>query len=640
MANIWKGLIMRYRMAIGLLLTVIITGVFLQTGNHAFINFDDPLYVTENAHIKEGLTGENIVWAFTTTTASNWHPLSWLSHMTDVQLFGLNPRGHHLMSVIIHAASALLLFLLLADITAAPWKSLFVAALFALHPLHVESVAWVAERKDVLSGFFLILTLLLYARYIRKPGTSIYLLTVFSFAAGLMTKPMLVTLPVLLLLLDYWPFKRFQQGQQDKGIAFGRLAVSLIKEKLPFFALSALSSIVTIHAQKIGGAMKSIDVVPVVLRCENALVSYTHYMIKSLWPVNLALLYPFPAAIPLWHVLGSLLFLVIVTAVVFRFRRNHPFLMVGWFWFLITLLPVIGIVQVGGQSMADRYTYIPLIGLFIMIGWGAPELVRNRHNHQLILVVLAGAAIAASTAMTWRQLGYWKDSITLYRHTLDVTTGNYLILNNLGIAMDEQGDHESAIRLYEEALRVYPGSANAHVNLGAVYAHEGDYAHAIDHYGEALRIKPDYVLAIANMGKALASLGRNDEAIARYEQALLLDPDLVDVHLSLAILFLKKGMRDAAGNHYELVLQREPHSVKAPNNMGIALAKEGRFDEAIGYFGQALRIDPLSVEAHFNMGVALARLKKNDEAAEHFSQVLQIKPESVPARRWLETLGK
>jgi tetratricopeptide (TPR) repeat protein len=614
--------------------------VYGQTANHGFIHFDDSVYVTDNPHVKGGITGANIAWAFTATSASNWHPLTWLSHMTDVQLFDLNPRGHHLTSVVMHAASALLISLLLARITAAPWQSLFVAALFALHPLHVESVAWVAERKDVLSCLFWMLTLILYAGYARQRGAGRYMATLACFSIGLMAKPMLVTLPVVLLLLDYWPLERFRPGQDQDGTSAATSVAKLAWEKIPFFLLSALSAAITIHAQHQGGAMKNLDAVPLMLRIGNAMVSYIQYLLKAIWPHDLALLYPIPASIPPWQILGSALLLLAISTATIRCRRSHPYLMVGWLWYLVTLLPVIGLIQVGGQSMADRYTYIPLTGIFIIAAWGANDLLDGWRQRRPVLSILAIAIICALTAATWHQLGYWRDSITLYRHTLAVTRDNYLILNNLGIAMDEQGNHQAAVELYEEALRAWPRSANAHINLGAVYAHEGKFEEAIGHYREALRIQPDYTLAMVDMGKALTSIGRPDEAITQFEQALKLDNGLADAHLNLALLLRKAGRVDEASRHYETVLKLEPYSVKAPNNMGIALAQEGKLAEAAGYFADAVRIDPASVEAHFNLGVALARMNRRDEAIRQFEQVLRLKPDSAAGRGWLEKLGR
>jgi protein O-mannosyl-transferase len=631
---------MRLPIMLCLVLIAVTAGIYFQTGNHQFINFDDTVYVTDNPHVQGGITGGNIAWAFTAVTASNWHPLTWLSHMADVQLFGMDPRGHHLTSVFIHTASALLLFLLLAQITGFVWRSLFVAALFALHPLHVESVAWVAERKDVLSCFFWLLTLLLYARYVRKPSLNRYLLALFSFAAGLMAKPMLVTLPVVLLLLDYWPFNRFRKEPAADDATAGPSLANLFKEKLPFFLLSGLSSAITIYAQHHGGAMKNLDVVPLGLRIENSVVAYANYLGKTIWPHDLAILYPFPPSLPLWQAAGSFLLLALITVMTVWSRRRYPYLLVGWCWFLVTLVPVIGLVQVGGQSMADRYTYIPLIGLFIMAGWLIPELASGWRHRQEILVITAVVIISASAAATWRQLGYWKDSITLFRHTLEVTTGNYLILNNYGIALADRGDLDGAISAYREALRVWPNSSNAHINLGATLARQGKFDEAIGQYTEALRLQPDYALAYANLGKALAGLGRTGEAIGQYEHALKLDPSLADVDLNLAILLMKEGDRDSAIRHYETALRLDPYSPKVPINMGAALAKEGRLAEAADYFSQAIRIDPASVEAQFNLGVALAKQGKADEAARHFSEVLRLRPDAEAARHWLELLQR
>jgi protein O-mannosyl-transferase len=557
--------------------------VFWQVGSHQFINYDDPLYVTNNAHVKAGVTARTIAWAFATTAASNWHPLTWLSHMADVEIFGLNPRWHHLMSVLIHAASTVLLFLLLLKITASPWQCSFAAALFAIHPLHVESVAWVAERKDVLSGFFWMLALLFYSGYAKKPDRIRYAVTLLSFATGLMVKPMLVSLPAVMLLMDYWPLDRFRsealaprhEGHSNVSNPLWRL----LKEKIPFLFLSLVSGLVTIYAQRSGGTMSSLEVVPLVSRVGNTLIAYAKYTGKTIWPQNLAFFYPFPLSIPLWHVIISCALLILISLGTIRLRHRFPYLIVGWLWFLLTLLPVIGLVQVGAQSMADRYTYIPLVGLFIMISWGIPDLLRGLHRRTIILAISASIVITVLSGTTWKQLGYWKDDISLYRHTLGVTSNNYIILTNLGIALAERGDVNAAIQAYEEALRIWPRSATVHVNLGAALADQGKMEEAISHYGEALRLKPGYVLARINWSKAL-------------------------------------------------------------NNRGVAWAQQGKLSEAIGYFSEALRIDPDSVDGHFNLGITLARLNRIDEAEAQFLHVLRLAPGSAEARNWLKKLGR
>jgi tetratricopeptide (TPR) repeat protein len=393
-------------------------------------------------------------------------------------------------------------------------------------------------------------------------------------------------------------------------------------------------------AQKQGGAMKTLDAIPFELRIENAMVAYVRYIGKMIWPQDLALLYPLPSSIPFWQAIGSFLLLVLLSALAIHYLRRYPYIVMGWFWFLVTLAPVIGLVQVGGQSMADRYTYIPLTGLFIIAGWAVPDLLQGWRHRQAILALLAAVVLTASVAVTWRQVGYWKDNLSLHRHTLEITTGNYLILNNYGIALAQEGRLDEAILQYQDALRIWPKSANVHVNLGAALAHQGKYAEAINHYNEALRRIPDYALAHGNLGKALANLGRIDEAIAHYNEALRLNPSLAEVHLNIAILLMQAGMRDEASQHYEAVLRLEPYSVKAPINMGIAMARQGKLDEAAGFFAHALRIDPASVEAHFNLGVVLARQNRVDEAAHHFSEVLRLKPDTDAARRWMEVLKR
>src|SRR5512139_2157727 len=489
-----KGFPMRNAMILCVALIAVTLGVFLQTGDHGFITFDDPGYVTDNPRVKGGVTGGNVGWAFSATAMSNWHPLTWLSHMADVELFGLSPRGHHLVSVFLHVASTALLFFFLAEITGFPWRSLFVAALFALHPLHVESVAWVAERKDVLSGFFWFLTLLLYAGYVKRGGTARYLLALLSFAAWLMAKPMLVTLPVVLLLLDYWPLRRSPLG-------------SLVKEKIPFFALSAASSVITVIAQKQSGAMKTLDAIPLGSRIGNAVIAYAKYIGKMFWPADLAMLYPFPGSIPLWQVSVALLLLVLFSALAFGYLRRHPYLVTGWFWFLATLVPVIGIVQVGGQSMADRYAYLPLTGLFLVLAWGIGDLSQGLPSRREVLAVLAAGVVAASAAATWRQIGYWRDNLTLYRHTLEVTTGNYQILNHYGIALAREGRLDEAIDQYLASLKIDPNRPATHNNLGIAYFRKGMVDHAILRFQMAIALNPDYAEAHTNLGIAYGKKG-------------------------------------------------------------------------------------------------------------------------------------
>lgn len=504
MRNIMKMFpdnVSRHGAGICLALIVIVFAVYIQAGNHAFLNYDDNVYVTGNPNVSDGVTGKGIIWAFTSFDASNWHPLTWISHMVDAELYGMDPRGHHLTSVAIHALSTVLLFLLLLRITGLQWHSSCVAVFFAMHPLHVESVAWVAERKDVLSAFFWFLTLLLYSTYAAQRKRVFYLLALVSFVLGLMAKPMLVTLPLVMLLLDYWPLDRYRTMEYLDGER--RLLKVLVLEKIPFFACALASSIITIFAQHSDGAIKSLGAIPFPLRVENSLIAYVTYIGKIIWPDDLAVLYPIPSSYPFWQVIGSLLVLLLISAATIRARQRYPYLTVGWLWFLVTLVPVIGLIQVGVQSMADRYTYIPSIGLFIMAVWGIPDLLAGIRYRRAILVLLAGAVISAKTAVTWQQVGYWRDNFSLYEHTLEVTTGNYVIHNNLGIAHAKNWNLDAALREFRAAVRINPNYSEAHYNLGITLAMRGELDAAIWELREALRLHPGDTRAKDNLRIAL-----------------------------------------------------------------------------------------------------------------------------------------
>jgi protein O-mannosyl-transferase len=548
----------RTKILLSVVLCAVTLAVFMQTVNHQFINYDDPGYVTSNPLVKGGLTAAGFTWAFTTTAMSNWHPLTWLSHMTDVQLFGLDPRGHHLTSVVIHTASALLLFLLLARITGVLWQSFAVAALFALHPLHVESVAWVAERKDVLSFLLWLLTLLFYSRFVKKLEYRWYFCALLAFIAGLMTKPMLVTLPLVMLLLDYWPFNRCAGRQAPTGTStlLGRysLFLLLVKEKAPFFLLSMLSAVITIYGQHKGGSMASLVKVPVGLRIENALISYIHYIGLMFWPHDLAILYPFPRSFQHWQVIGAGCLLVLISLLVIRCRQRCPYLVTGWFWYLVTLLPVIGLFQVGSQALADRYTYIPLTGLFIACCWLIPELLQGWRHRQALLGILAGVAISALTSVTWHQLGYWKDNLTLYRHTLAVTSGNFLILNNYGAALEEQGRIDDSVAMFRQALGINPDHAEALYNLGRLYLQDMNRPQdALALFARAIAVKPDYVDAYNNLAVAFNHLGQYNDTVRLLDQVSTSFGDRADIHNNLAVAYTLLGTMNAARRELEAV---------------------------------------------------------------------------------------
>jgi len=618
-------------------LVVMILAVYMQAGNHHFLNYDDNAYVTSNPHVANGITGKNIIWAFTSVYAWNWHPITWLSHMVDVEFYGMNPRGHHLTNVAIHSVSSLVLLLFLVRFTGSLWKSSFVAALFALHPLHVESVAWVAERKDVLSALCWFITLFLYSEYVAKLKPTLYILSLFSFVLGLMSKPMLVTLPVVLLLMDFWPLQRYRYEVQEPGLRqlSGR-AIALIKEKIPFFVCSLLSAVVTIYAQNKAVAMESFYAVPFGHNIENALIAYVKYIGKTIWPHDLAVLYPMPLSFPLWQVVCSLLVLLVLTAATIWAARRHPYLAVGWFWFLVTLFPVIGLIQFGMQSMADRYSYIPVTGLFIMVAWGVPDLTKGLKHRESILALLASAVIIASAALTWQQLGYWRDNISLFRHTLQVTTDNYLIMNNLGLALAEEGQLDAAIQEYQEAVRIEPNVADLRNNLGIALAEKGQLDAAIREYREALRISANYTDAHNNLGLALAGKGDLDGAIWEYREALRTSPNDMRAHNNLGLALAEKGQLDAAIREYREALRISPDFTAAHNDLGVALAGKGDLDGAIQEFQEVLRISPNDMKAHNNLGIVLASKGDLDAAIQEYQEALRISPDETNVRNNLE----
>jgi hypothetical protein len=510
--------------------TAVVLAVYGQVGHHAFINYDDPDYVTANPFVRAGITRAGVAWALTTGHASNWHPLTWLSHMIDCELWGLRPGAHHLTSVALHAINAMLVFTVLNGMTGALWASAAVAWLFALHPLHVESVAWVAERKDVLSTLFGLLALLAYGRYVRRPGLGRYLVVVGFFALSLMAKPMLVTLPLVMLLLDGWPLRRRPLP---------------VLEKVPLLAVAAASSLVTFAVGLRGGAVAAIDSVPFPTRLGNVLVSYVRYLWKTIVPTDLVLFYP-RAALSGWEVVGAAMVLVAVSAVVAWHARLHPWLAVGWLWYLVTLLPVIGLVQVGDQAMADRYTYVPLIGPFIMLAWSAREIARRSARAALPVAVVTGALLAVCPVITWFQVRHWRDSVALFTHATTVFPESYVGQVQLGNALAENGRFSDAIAHYSAALRAKPDLAEAHGNLGVLLAREGNTAEAIGELVEAIRLKPDYVDAHNNLGVVLAARGEYDLAIAHYSEALKLNPDHASARANLAAAL---AARNARGLH-------------------------------------------------------------------------------------------
>ncbi|MGP8153652.1 MAG: tetratricopeptide repeat protein [Smithella sp.] len=514
-----------------IVLTVVTLAVFWQVNQYDFVTFDDPIYVTHNSHISSGFTLNGFRWAFGTTHAEFWHPLTWLSLMLDYQLYGLNAGGYHLTNRILHILSTLLLFWLFSHMTGAIWRSAFVAALFALHPLHVESVAWIAERKDVLSAFFWMLTLCLYVCYTEKPAIKRYLLVLFSFVCALMSKAMVITLPVVMILLDYWPLKRFESNKD-------KLVLWQLREKTPFVILSAVFSVITLFAQP------SVEHFPLSSRLANAPVSFMMYLKKTFWPHDMAVLYPFNAQIPAWQILGSILLILIISITLIVKVRRLPYLFVGWLWYAITLLPVIGIIQVGNHAMADRYHYLPSIGLAVMMAWGTPTLIKSEEMRKKILFPVGIAFLAIMALFAWQQCGYWKNSFELFNHAVLVTTNNYVAHNNRGVVYGELGQYQLAIDDFNTAINLDPNYIKAYYNLGKAYTELGQYNLAIEKYNAAIRLKPDYVDAYNNRGLAYNKLGQYQRAIEDYNKAITLKSDYAEAYDNRATVYLNQGNKE------------------------------------------------------------------------------------------------
>jgi len=619
-------------------LSLLVLLVFRQVGGHSFINYDDGSYVWENLHVQGGLSKEGVSWAFTTFDAANWHPLTWLSHMTDVQLFGLDAGWHHRVNVLFHLANTALLFLVLWRMTGGLWQSAFVAALFAVHPLHVESVAWVSERKDVLSTLFWLLTMGAYLEYVRRPSVWRYLPVFVFLALGLMCKPMLVTLPFVLLLLDWWPLGRMSQDGSPVSEQW-RLSLPMvfrrIWEKIPLLGLSAISCVITYIAQSQGKAVVSLGRITIGPRFSNALISYAIYLEQAVWPSSLAVVYPHPtiigADIPAWKIAGSVLLLAGISFLAWRERQRRPYLAAGWLWYLGTLLPVIGLVQVGGAAHSDRYTYVPLIGVFLAAAWGIPELLPTRRWRQRALWVSAGAVLAALTVATWFQVGYWRDNITLYSRSLVVTEGNWMVLSNLGAAYEGRGEHLKASSCFREAVRVKPDYAPAWYNFGVSAGSLGQEEEAIGYYREALRLQPEYAPAWNGLGLAQRRLGRIREAAENFAEAVRIDPDHLDAWYNLGVVDALLGRIQEAIACFREAVRIKPKYASAWYNMGLAQARLGRVQEAEGNFAEAVRIDPDHGNAWFNRGVANAQLGRIQEAIACFRETVRVKPDFAEA---------
>jgi tetratricopeptide (TPR) repeat protein len=572
-------------------LAVMTFGIYAQVIGHQFITLDDDSYIRENPMVNRGVTRVGLAWAFTTFHAANWHPLTWIAHMIDSQLFGMNAGGHLLVNALIHVANTLLVFWFLLRTTHARWPSALVAALFALHPLHVESVAWASERKDTLSAFFGLLSLIAYVRYAEAPSISRYAWVAIALALGLLAKPMLVTWPLVMLLLDYWPLRR-QQRLDTRG----QLSVlrNLVVEKLPLFALVAASAVITFLAQSHEGAVRTFADAPVALRLSNALVSYAKYLLLTFWPNNLAVYYPFaPTGILAWQIIGAAFLLIAITAFCLFQRKIRPYLIVGWLWFLGTLVPVIGLVQVGGQTMADRYFYLPSIGLFIAVVFGLADIAKTRRVAPLLSAAIAGVFLLVLATLTNAQIHLWSNSFTLYNHALAVTLPNLHIEYNLGLAMGGSGRYDEAAAHFEKTLQIDPNFYDGLVGMGVTRTLQGRLPEAIDYFQAAIRSQPDAPKAHAQLALALWKQNRDQAAVEEMRRALQFAPKDADIRA----------------------------------DFGLALELVGRIPEAIEQLHEALRLNPNSAEAHNNLGLALLASGKPREGIPEFEAALRLKPE-------------
>jgi tetratricopeptide (TPR) repeat protein len=627
--------------AVGLLLVTL--ALFGRGCWNGFVNYDDPQYVTLNPHVEPGLTAEDVGWAWRTTYFGNWHPLLWMSLQLDSQVYTLKrPAGFHATSLLLHAASVVTLFWVLRRMTGALWRSALVAALFAVHPLNVEPVAWVAERKGVLSTFFWMLTLLAYLQYAERPGLARYLLVVLAFGLGFLAKPMLVTLPFVLLLLDYWPLGRWapaalparsaSEGEEYPSLALragsaGARAplARLLWEKAPLFVLSVAFIAVAAHAQHGTGALTSLKA-SFPSRVGNACLAYVTYVRKAVWPSDLAPFYPHRGdSVSLWQAGAAAGLLAAVTVAAFRAAPRRPYVMVGWLWYVGTLVPVIGLVPIGWQGSADRYTYVPLVGLFILTAWGGAELA-CRWRCQTAAATLAGALLLGLAVVTWNQEGYWHDSETLWRHALRVTADNPVAETCLGTALKAEGQLPEALRHFEAAVRLDPEFAFAHYSLGMALLEGGKFGEAARHFAVTVRRDPDFAPGHYYLGVALENQGQIEKAMRQYEEAVGLDPDNVPAHNSLGVLLESKGQVGEAVRHYQEALRRTPGDAGVHFNLGGALAKEGKLDEAIEHFTEAVRIDGGFARAHRNLGAALEEQGRLDEASRHYGEALRLDP--------------
>lgn len=608
----------------GILLVIAVLAVYWQVQYFDFVNYDDQVYVTENLHVQKGLNGESIKWALASQDAAFWHPLTWLSLMLDFQLFRLNPAGYHWTNLLLHLANTLLLFIVMQRMTGALWRSGFAAALFALHPLHVESVAWIAERKDVLSAFFWMATMGAYAFYVERPGFGRYLAVVTLFGLGLMAKPMLVTLPFVFLLLDYWPLRRFQITQVNIR---ERSFLKLLAEKIPLLVMVVIASMLVYSTQQKAGALTALDSLPLGVRIGNAAVSYVTYMFKMIIPVNLAAFYPHPGKSAVWLVLTSFMVIIFISSFALKYLKRLPYFAVGWFWFLGTLVPVIGLVQVGAYAMADRFTYLPLVGLFVIIAWAGYDFLKDLRYGKIIWSSVSVMVLLFMGIISWHQISHWQSGVSLFRHMVLVTENNYFAYNGLGHALWQKGQYAEAAGNYENSLKIKPDYAEAHNNYGILWMSLGDISKAEYRFREAIRFKKNYASAYNNLGSVYVKQERLKEAMDCFKMSVKIDPEFVGAYNNIGIVLTREGKLDDAVGVFNKVISMNAGSFDAYMNLGNALMHKGQLSDAGDQLKKALAIDSRNAKAHNSMGIIFARQGRADKALEHFNMALDISPD-------------
>jgi len=607
--------------------------VYFQLWDYDFLHYDDEIYVTQNRHVLTGLTSEGISWAFGTTDAEFWHPFTWLSHMLVIELFGADPGWHHLTNLFLHILSSLLLFFFLKMATGNFWKSAVVAALFALHPLNVESVAWIAERKGVLCAFFWMLSLWSYARYVKRPGILRYLMVAIFFVLGFMAKAMIITLPFVLLLLDYWPLNRSKNQTNSKtGV------MTLILEKVPLFVLSGILGFVTLLAQKGGGKLSTLEAYPIGLRLANAVISYVAYIGKTFWPFSLSIFYPIRDDINSWQVAGAAILLGTITIAVIVLRRKSPYLLVGWLWFIGVLLPVAQIIQVGIHSMADRYAYLPTIGLFIMFAWGIPDLLPSFQKKRFLLGAIAGTAIFIFALTSWFQTRYWKNSVVLFEHSAELVPNNFVAYNILGRAMEEAGETAEAIEQYRKCVALAPDYSDGHYNLANALTKEGNLNEAIEHYEYALKTNPNFLRAHMNLGNLMAKVGKESEALRHYTEALKIRKNYPYAHYNIGNILARQGKEKEAIKHYLAVIKEDPYYAEAYYNLGNSLVKQGNIAAGISYYRKSLELKPNFLEPHINLANIYSKKGEFSMAIEHYECAVRLDPKNASVHYYLGNL--